>query len=161
MVVRRCEWVDVAVLVSGLACLAFFAWSEFAARRASEAARAALVEAEPWRESPDWRGVTVRSNLYAPRAVWTAIESDPPVPAERKAISNLFWFSRHRLIEWAASIDRFTPYADGWEAIVTVNPRFSGTAFTRTATIETWKISKSGNARCLNCRSVHAPLMVD
>jgi hypothetical protein len=161
MVARRCKWVDVAVLASGLACLALFVWSEFAARRASEAARAALVAAEPWRESPDWRGVKVRSNLYAPRAVWTAIESDPPVPDERKVMSTFFRSSRHRIVEWDASIDRVTPSADGWEAVVTMSPRFSGTAFTTAGTIETWKIPRSGNARCLTCQPFGGPLMVD
>jgi len=130
-------------------------------RRASEAARAALVASEPWRESPDWRGMKVRSNVYAPQPVWTALESDPPVPEKRKAMSNLFWFSGHRFVAWNASIDRVTPYADGWEAVVTVHPRFSGTAFTTAATVETWEISKSGNVRFLKCQRVGGLCMVD
>jgi hypothetical protein len=161
VIVRRCAWVDVAVWGSGLACLACFTWSELAARRANEAARAALIAAEPWRESPDWRGMKLRSSISAPQPVWTAFESDPPVPEKRQAMSTFFRSSRHRLVAWDASIDRVTPHADGWEAVVTVHPRFSGTASTTAGTIETWEISKSGNARCLKCQSVGGLCFVD
>jgi hypothetical protein len=148
----RFAWVAVAAVVSiGIAVFAALETS----RRAAIAARAI---AEPWRESPDWRGTSVVSKLTIPPQVCKAFKDDPPAPEERKAMVADFppWFAKHRLLGWNAAIDAVTPSAEGWEVDVKVGVTMGFTAFTPSHTVETWQISKGGNARFVKCSGTTA-----
>ncbi|MBI3861015.1 MAG: hypothetical protein HY290_03885 [Planctomycetia bacterium] len=160
---RKTSWLLIALYALPIGGAAYFAWSRHVEHQAHLAARAALLAAEPWRLSPKWCGTRVYSEISVPPTVQALFESDPPVPENRTAVfqRSPSYFGRERLIQWYASIDRVKSNADGWEAIVTVNPRFQGTAFTTAHTVETWQVSKVGDARCLKCESYDGLLIVD
>src|SRR5580704_15290503 len=78
------------------------------------AARAARAAAEPWRQSPGWRGTTMTPNVLAPQLVIAAFEDDPLAPQERKAKFASFLTGKDFFcIGWAGSIGAVTPNADG------------------------------------------------
>lgn len=161
---KRVAWYSVAVVVT--AVVFAFAWSKHAeqqARQSRDAARAALLAAEPWRDSPEWRGITVWSKVSAPHPVWTAFENDPPAPQMRRAMVKKLSRrpGKYQVVAWGLSIERVTPISDGWETVVTVRPQLSGTAFTTSNSVETWLVSKSGSTRCLKCDPVDGMFVVD
>jgi hypothetical protein len=152
----RFTWAAVAAVV--LIGIAVFAALE-ASRRAAIAARAV---AEPWRESPDWRGTIIFSELTIPPQVREAFTDDPPAPEERKAMVARFppWFARHRLLGWKTTLDAITPNAQGWEVDVQVGVKMGFTAFTPSHTVETWQISKGGKAQFVKCSGTHGGILV-
>ena len=152
----RFTWAAVAAVV--LIGIAVFAELE-ASRRAAIAARAA---AEPWRQLPDWRGTNISSKLTIPPQVRKAFTDDPPAPEERKAMVANFppWIARYRLLGWNVAIDAVTPNVEGWKIDVTVGVKMGFTAFTTSHTVETWQISKGGDARFVKCSGTTGGLMV-
>lgn len=151
----RFKWAAIAGVV--LIGIAVFAALEHS-RRAASTMRAI---AEPWRESPDWRGTDVFSEMMIPPQVRKAFTDDPPAPEERKTMIADFppWFAKHRLLGWNATVDAVTPNADGWEVDVNVGVKMGFTAFTSSYSVETWQISKRGDARFVNCSGIKAGLM--
>lgn len=157
------RWFGVAAVAISVAAGGFVVWSKQAERKARDVRRAALLAAEPWRDSDYWRGVSVFSQVSVPQPVWTVFENDPPAPEERKVLANKLSHlaGGRRLIAWSASIDGVTPNPDGWETVVTIRPQLGGTAFSTSKAVETWHVSKDGKARCLNCEAFDGLFMID
>ena len=130
------------------------------------AVRAARIAAEPWRQSPDWKGTTLAPKVSTPQRVVAAFENDPPAPEGRKAIfaeflpgkkqpGSIIAGRKFRCVGWYGSLDSVTPNADGWEVLVTIGCHLKGggVPFCPSVSKETWQVSKSGTARCVKSDS--------
>jgi len=80
-----------------------------------------------------------------------AFEADPPAPDGRKKMFATFLGENPQFYcqGWYCEIQSIVDTSDGWEVRVAVGIILSHTAFTRARALEIWKVSKSGEARCL------------
>jgi hypothetical protein len=139
------------------------------AERAETAANiAARIAKEPWRAFDHWKGTEIAASQAIPEAVSIAFAADPPAPDGRKTTFREFLAptAHYPVVGWAVMITSITPNDDGWEVSANVWARLKrATAHLFNQSVETWQVSKSGEARCVSSKpgqtSTATMLMVD
>lgn len=152
---QKLAWVS-AIAVVALALALLREWNSYAPQRAR-------ARSEPWRQKSDWTATIVHAKFPIPAPVLKAFAADPPAPDGRKTLFAKFLdpSARHRCFGWRGSIDAVTPIGEDWEVSASIRAHLPGTAFCSTLSIETWRISSSGEARCVKTSAKPGALMID